>query len=103
MGTADDGKFIVTDAAMGTGLIALDAERVRTRGRRDRRLSGAGNRHGDGTARVRESGDHLHGRAPEREADDRGRICPAPARDHPGHPYYFMAPGGQVFTIAPAT
>ena len=22
---------------------------------------------------------------------------------HPGHPYYFMAPGGQVFTIAPAT
>ena len=20
---------------------------------------------------------------------------------HPGHPYYFMAPGGQVFTIAP--
>jgi hypothetical protein len=21
---------------------------------------------------------------------------------HPGHPYYFMAPGGQVFTIAPA-
>lgn len=23
--------------------------------------------------------------------------------EHPGHPYYFMAPGGQVFTIAPAT
>ena len=22
---------------------------------------------------------------------------------HPGHPYYFMAPGGQVFTIAPDT
>ena len=22
---------------------------------------------------------------------------------HPGHPYYFMAPGGQVFTIVPAT
>jgi hypothetical protein len=22
---------------------------------------------------------------------------------HPGHPYYFMAPGGQVFTIAPQT
>jgi hypothetical protein len=21
---------------------------------------------------------------------------------HPGHPYYFMAPGGQVFTIAQA-
>lgn len=21
---------------------------------------------------------------------------------HPGHPYYFMAPGGQVFTIVPA-
>lgn len=21
---------------------------------------------------------------------------------HPGHPYYFLAPGGQVFTIAPA-
>jgi hypothetical protein len=21
---------------------------------------------------------------------------------HPGHPYYFMLPGGQVFTIAPA-
>ena len=20
---------------------------------------------------------------------------------HPGHPYYFMIPGGQVFTIAP--
>lgn len=22
---------------------------------------------------------------------------------HPGHPYYFMVPGGQVFTIAPTT
>lgn len=22
---------------------------------------------------------------------------------HPGHSYYFMIPGGQVFTIAPAT
>jgi hypothetical protein len=22
---------------------------------------------------------------------------------HPGHPYYFMMPGGQVFTIAPST
>ena len=22
---------------------------------------------------------------------------------HPGHPYYFMAPGGQVFTISPAS
>ena len=22
--------------------------------------------------------------------------------NHPGHPYYFMAPGGQVFTVAPA-
>ena len=22
---------------------------------------------------------------------------------HPGHPYYVMAPGGQVFTIAPAS
>jgi hypothetical protein len=21
---------------------------------------------------------------------------------HPGHPYYFMIPGGQVFTVAPA-
>lgn len=21
--------------------------------------------------------------------------------EHPGHPYYFIAPGGQVFTIAP--
>jgi len=21
---------------------------------------------------------------------------------HPGHPYYFMLPGGQVFTVAPA-
>ena len=24
-----------------------------------------------------------------------------PEVKHPGHPYYFMAPGGQVFTIAP--
>ena len=24
-----------------------------------------------------------------------------PQVKHPGHPYYFMAPGGQVFTIAP--
>jgi hypothetical protein len=24
-----------------------------------------------------------------------------PRVEHPGHPYYFMAPGGQVFTIAP--
>jgi len=23
--------------------------------------------------------------------------------EHPGHPYYFMAPGGQVFTIAPTS
>ena len=23
--------------------------------------------------------------------------------EHPGHPYYLMAPGGQVFTIAPQT
>lgn len=23
--------------------------------------------------------------------------------EHQGHPYYFMAPGGQVFTIAPAS
>lgn len=22
--------------------------------------------------------------------------------EHPGHPYYLMAPGGQVFTIAPS-
>lgn len=22
---------------------------------------------------------------------------------HPGHPYYFMIPGGQVFTIAPTS
>lgn len=22
---------------------------------------------------------------------------------HPGHPYYFMAPGGQVFTVAPSS
>jgi hypothetical protein len=22
---------------------------------------------------------------------------------HPGHPYYFMVPGGQVFTIAPSS
>ena len=22
---------------------------------------------------------------------------------HPGHPHYFIAPGGQVFTIAPAS
>ena len=26
-----------------------------------------------------------------------------PDVQHPGHPYYFMAPGGQVFTIAPLT
>lgn len=25
------------------------------------------------------------------------------AVEHPGHPYYFMAPGGQVFTIASAS
>jgi hypothetical protein len=24
-----------------------------------------------------------------------------PQVKHPGHPHYFMAPGGQVFTIAP--
>ena len=24
-----------------------------------------------------------------------------PQVKHPGHPYYFMAPGGQVFTVAP--
>jgi hypothetical protein len=24
-----------------------------------------------------------------------------PEVKHPGHPYYVMAPGGQVFTIAP--
>lgn len=26
-----------------------------------------------------------------------------PEVKHPGHPHYFMAPGGQVFTIAPAS
>jgi hypothetical protein len=26
-----------------------------------------------------------------------------PQVQHPAHPYYFMAPGGQVFTIAPQT
>lgn len=25
-----------------------------------------------------------------------------PEVKHPGHPYYFLAPGGQVFTIVPA-
>lgn len=32
------------------------------------------------------------------------RVLDAGVRDvkHPGHPYYFMAPGGQVFTIAPS-
>jgi hypothetical protein len=24
-----------------------------------------------------------------------------PQVNHPGHPYYFMVPGGQVFTVAP--
>ena len=33
------------------------------------------------------------------------RVIAAGVREvkHPGHPYYFMAPGGQVFTIAPAS
>jgi hypothetical protein len=26
-----------------------------------------------------------------------------PEVKHPGHPYYFMIPGGQVFTIAPTS
>lgn len=29
------------------------------------------------------------------------REAGVPEVTHPGHPYYFMAPGGQVFTIAP--
>ena len=33
------------------------------------------------------------------------RVLDAGVREvkHSGHPYYFMAPGGQVFTIAPAS
>jgi hypothetical protein len=45
----------------------------------------------------------------ELRADDRASVLQA-ALDagltevrHPGHPYYFMIPGGQVFTIAPAS
>ena len=32
------------------------------------------------------------------------RVVDAGVREvkHPGHPHYFMAPGGQVFTIAPS-
>ena len=29
------------------------------------------------------------------------RAAGLPQVKHPGHPHYFMAPGGQVFTIAP--
>jgi hypothetical protein len=29
------------------------------------------------------------------------RCGPVRSIEHPGHPYYVMAPGGQVFTIAP--
>ena len=44
----------------------------------------------------------------ELRADDppavMGRVLSAGFREvtHPGHAHYFMAPGGQVFTIAPA-
>ncbi len=44
----------------------------------------------------------------ELRADDPAAVMQAaldaglPRVEHPGHPYYFMAPGGQVFTITPA-
>ncbi len=43
----------------------------------------------------------------ELRADDPAAVLRAALRagltevKHPGHPYYFMIPGGQVFTIAP--
>ena len=45
----------------------------------------------------------------ELRADDPAAVHQAALRAglaevrHPGHPYYFMIPGGQVFTIAPAS
>jgi hypothetical protein len=48
-----------------------------------------------------------HGAWLELRADDpptlMNRVLDASVRavQHPGHPYYFMAPGGQVFTITP--
>jgi hypothetical protein len=35
-------------------------------------------------------------------ADDPAAVHQAAVR-HPGHPYYFMIPGGQMFTIAPTS
>ena len=46
---------------------------------------------------------------PEPRADDPAAVLQAaPGAGltevrHPGHPYYFMIPGGQVFTIAPTS
>ena len=45
----------------------------------------------------------------ELRADDPAAVMRAvmeagfPEVKHPGHPYYFMAPGGQVFTVAPTS
>lgn len=45
----------------------------------------------------------------ELRADDTPAMLRAPLDagltrvEHPGHPYYFIAPEGQVFTIAPAS
>jgi len=49
------------------------------------------------------------GARPELPADDPATVPRAALNagltqvEHPGHPYYFMAPGGQVFTIAPTS
>ena len=55
-------------------------------------------------------GDHPRlGAWPELRAEDPAAIMRSvldaglTQAEHPGHPYYFIAPGGQVFTIAPAT
>ena len=43
-------------------------------------------------------------RAPDPAAALRAALdAGMPRVRHPGHPYYFMAPGGQVFTIAPSS
>lgn len=67
--------------------------------RRDTRVRGirAHNRETDFRART----EHNHFNSPGSLKHLKSVALGLTELRHPGHPYYFMIPGGQVFTIAP--
>lgn len=71
------------------------------------RFPGGGNLSIEFTDRAPDDADGRLGAWLELRAGDPAAMMRAvldaglPQVTHPGHPYYFIAPGGQVFTIAP--